>query len=368
MRRFFFLFLIFTLAFTLTACSDKGGDELIIAVPVPKEYALENTTFLDGVVLAKREIEEMDLPVTLRVQVDDDHGNFSDAVVLAQSYIDDPTVIGVIGHWFSDVCMPLSNMYRQGEKLLLIPMVSVSRMTEPPSDYLFRIIPNDDQVSHAMCDYAQAKDTKRAVIYYEDSDYGFSMSAEMERYAETLGIKIVDRICAPGDLELSDLSRKWAALEYDTVFVVANVNEGTSFVNRLTDLGFTGRYVCSDGMDVDSVLTELNANSNEVVIATTFNNEISSPEMRDFISRFREEFGKEPDFWSVQGYDSVMLIAKAVRDGDVRTSKQLSAYLSAAETIGSVYGSERFNERHELVGRAVYMKAIGEGEFYFEGN
>jgi branched-chain amino acid transport system substrate-binding protein len=355
------------LALSLTACGEKGGDALIVAVPTPKDFALENTTFLEGVALAEREIEEMNLPVKLRVQVDDDRGDFSDAVVLAQSYIDDPAVIGVVGHWFSDICLPLSSMYRQGGKLLLVPTVSVSSMTDPPSDYLFRNISNDDQVSHVMCDYARKKGAKRAVVCYEDSDYGFSMSAELERYAETVGMKVVDRVCAPGDFELPDLSRKWTALEYDTVFVVANVEEGASFINELSELGFAGRYVCSDGMDIDSALTVLNANPNEVAIATTFNSESSAPGLRDFMNQFRAEFDQEPDFWGVQGYDSVMLIAEAVRDGDVRTSEQLSAYLSAAETIDSVYGSEHFDERHELVGRTVYMKTIADGEFHFEG-
>ncbi|MDR3239433.1 MAG: ABC transporter substrate-binding protein, partial [Clostridiales bacterium] len=195
---------------TLISCSSADkGEAYIIAAPVPLAFAQQNTCFLDGVKLAEEDIQSMDLPVSLQVQVDDDNADFSTAIALAQKYISNPSIIGVVGHWYSDICLPISELYKKGEKTLIVPTVSISALTNPPSDYLFRNIPDDSQIARKMCDYAVNGGVKTAVIYYEDSTYGFRMSAGLELYANSAGIDIADRVCNPSmTRDLPDLLHK----------------------------------------------------------------------------------------------------------------------------------------------------------------
>ncbi|MCL2057401.1 MAG: ABC transporter substrate-binding protein [Oscillospiraceae bacterium] len=331
--------------------------QVVLAVPVPLAYAVENTGFIRGIELAREDIAAMDMPLSLEVRIDDDRGDFAAAVELAQEYINDRSVIGVIGHWFSNICIPISSIYTMSEQTLIVPTVSIPSLTLPHSGYVFRNIPADDQISIKMSDYAVSQGTKRAVVYYEYSIYGFEMSAFLEQYARSAGIEIVDRVRAP-DLgqELSILSRKWTALDYDTVFVVSNVEEGAAFVNALRARGFEGAVICSDGMDGASLNRLLGPDTGNLVVSSIFHSERPSEGIVRFQRRYAERYGTPPDVWAIQGYDSVMIVARAVADYNVTSSGQLSEYLSAADSLGSIFGETSFNERREIIGKSVYLK------------
>lgn len=366
------------LALALTAallgCGDRVAarpaeppGEVVLAVPVPLAYARENTGFLDGVELAEEEIAGWEMEVPFTIRVDDDEGEFAAAIGLAQRYIDTPAVIGVVGHWYSDICLPISDIYKQGEKLLLVPTVSLSSLIPSPSDYLYRNIPADSQIGRRMGDYAVRTGARQAVIYYEDSKYGFEMAAELEKYAGGIGLEVIDRVCEPIAAEVPALRRKWAAIGCDTVFVIANVQQGSAFINALRRAGYDGRVVCSDGMDSESVAGLLRPDEQNVVICSILNGDNPPAGVRAFQTRYRERYGREPDVWALQGYDCVMIVAEAVANHGVRTTEQLGAYFRTAADLGSVYGPTRFDENHEIAGKAVYLATVAGGKYRYIG-
>ncbi|MCL2055769.1 MAG: ABC transporter substrate-binding protein [Oscillospiraceae bacterium] len=340
--------------------------QVVLAVPVPLSFAEENTGFIKGIELAREDITAMEMPIHFEVRIDDDKGDFASAVELAQGYINDHTVIGVIGHWFSNICIPISSIYTMAEQTLIVPTVSIPSLTLPLSGYVFRNIPADDQISIKMSDYAVSQGTKRAVIYYEYSMYGFEMSAFLEQYARSVGIEIIDRVRAPDPgQELSILNRKWTALDYDTVFVVSNVEEGAVFVNAIRAFGFEGAIICSDGMDSASLIRLLNHGAGNLVVSSIFHSERPPAGIVQFQQRYTERYGTPPDVWAIQGYDSVMIVAAGVAEHGVTTSAQLSEYLSSAESLGSIFGQTSFNERYEIIGKSVYLKKLAGTRFEY---
>ena len=342
--------------------------QVVLAVPVPLDFAEENTGFIKGVELAREDIDAMETPVRLEVRIDDDKGDFAAAVELAQGYINDPLVIGVIGHWFSNICIPISSIYTMAEQTLIVPTVSIPSLTVPLSGYVFRNIPADDQISIKMSDYAVSQGSKRAVIYYEYSMYGFEMSAWLEQYARSVGIEVIDRVRTP-DLgqELDILNRKWSALDYDTVFVISNVEEGAAFVNALRALGFEGAIICSDGMDSASLNRLLGPGTGNLVVSSIFHSERPPEGIVKFQQRYTERYGTPPDALAIQGYDSVMIAAKAVASHNVTTSGGLSEYLSSADSLDSIFGTTSFNERHEITGKSVWLKKWSGARFEYIG-
>ena len=339
--------------------------QIILAVPVPLEYAEENTDYIRGIELAREDIAAMNLPVELIVQIDDDGGDFGIAVELAGRYINDSSVIGVIGNWYSGVCVPISSVYSIGQKTLIVPTVSVPSLNSPRSDYVFRNIPADIQISRKMCDYAKSQNTEKAVIYYEDSVYGFEMSAELQRYAFSIGIDIVDRVSSTvTEDSLTVWERKWRATDYDTVFIVSNVETGAHFINSIREIGFSGSIICSDGMDSASLARYLNPKVSNITVGSIYNSERPPMEIAQFIQRYTRQYGAPPDIWAIQGYDSVMIAAGAVSKG-ARTTEELREYLSAVDSLGSIFGVTSFDENHEIIGKFVYMKKWVDDRFVY---
>lgn len=361
-----------------TACTDQVRQalsdfmglseitEVTLGIAVPYAYVQENTGFLNGVELARSEIEAMDMPVKLNLRIDDDKGDFSEAVVLAQTYIADSSIIGVVGHWYSDICASIASIYMTGKTPLLVPTVSVSSLTDDASGYIFSNIPSEQQIGQKMCNFMLEQGGQTAVIYYEDSVYGFMLSASIEKYADSLGIKVIDRICEPTlDKELPALEKQWSAMDYDTVFVVSNVQEGVSFINKLRALGYDGRIICSDSMDSESLTTLLEDVEHSIVVCSIFNNTLSTPGIKRVQQNYINRFHKEPDVWALQGYDSVMLTANAVAHHQVRSKEQLAVYFQNAEALDSIFGKTYFSRNGEMIGKEVYLKMIQNGEVQF---
>jgi len=337
----------------------------ILAVPVPLEYAEKNTDYIRGIELAREDIAAMDMQPELIIQIDDDGGDFGRAVELAGKYINDSSVIGVVGHWYSGICVPISSVYSIGQKTLIVPTVSVPSLTSPSSEYVFRNIPADTQISKKMCDYAKSQNTEKAVIYYEDSVYGFEMSAELQRYAFSIGIDVVDRVSsAIIEDSLTLWERKWRAADYDTVFIVGNVEIGAGFINEVRGVGFSGSIICSDGMDSAALARYLSPGTSDITVSSITNSETPPQGIAQFVKRYMDRYGTSPDIWAIQGYDSAMIVAKAVSTG-LKTTEELSEYLSTSDSLGSIFGPTSFDENHEIVGKSVYMKKWAGNKFEY---
>ncbi len=337
-----------------------------IKVAVPLEYAKQYTAFLGGVELATEDIAQLGSPVDISVEVDDDRGSFSSAIDLVQGYAADPAVIGVVGHWYSDICSSVTDLYNRSNKTLVVPTVSMTGLATEDTPYIFQNIPSDRQIGKALCDYAAAKGISSVVIYYEDSAYGFTMSAEVEKYCSSLGITVCDRISGlVRERDMVDAKRKWDAAGYEAVILISNVEEGAVFVNRLRALGSDAMVLCGDGMDSESLPKLLAGDAGELYVASINNSETAKEGLIDFRERYEKKYGTQPDVWAFQGYDSVMLIAHAVAEHGVTTSEGLRDYLESAREIDSIFGTLRFNLSHEVEGKSIYLMKVSRSGMEF---
>jgi branched-chain amino acid transport system substrate-binding protein len=349
-------------AVALSACKATEDAVPTLAIAVPLAYADANTMYLQGIELAKEDIAARG--IGLNVVVDDDKGEFSEAVVLAQKYIADPNVIGVVGHWYSDICVSVADLYKNGGKVLIVPTVSVPTLLSKNSNYVFRNVPSDSRISKVMADKAIADGATKALIYYEDSTYGFRMSTELESYIENKGFNIIDKVCAPSIKKLPELLATWEAVGYDTVFVIANVTEGYEFIEYLDTHGFNGRFICSDGLDTSDVSDRLSGTP-DLTVCSIFDDEVNPPAgIKEFGTRFADKYGEKPDWFAIIGYDCVMIAAEAVNSG-ISTTDELNDYFQSATDLSSIFGITHFDETHEIVGKEIYLKSYANGKLNF---
>ena len=359
--------------------SGPGSERPTLAVTVPLSGGGVATDslpaylreYVNGVQLAVEEIATWDMPVPLNIRIDHDDGDFGSAAELTGAYVLDPSIIGVVAYWGSSVMVPLSTVYDTGQKTLIASIASVPSLTQNPSDYLLRNIPDDGQISKKMSDHAKMQGIKRAVIYYEDSLYGFEMAAALESYAADIGINIVDKLCSPHlERELPALEQKWRAIGCEAVFLVSTLDEGVAFLNALYGLGFAGSVICSNGLDDAALPQYLHtwaADMGELIVCSTL--KLGQPEqtalMADFIKNYQARYGTPPDSWAALGYDSVIIAARAIVEHNINSTDELSAYLRTADSLGGLYEGAVFDERGNIQGQPIYLKRLTEVGFEY---
>ncbi|GAB6181635.1 ABC transporter substrate-binding protein [Desulfotomaculum defluvii] len=372
------LFVCMLLLCMLTGCFDANlakqrekqagkGDSIIIGVPVPREFTEKNTGFLKGIALALEDINSRGVNgKKIKLEIVDDKAVFKNAVDIAQRFSQNTHMTAVIGHFYSDICIPLAAIYEKAGMLEIVPTVSNPELTENNYRYVFQNIPSDKKVAEQMCQHALHEGYKKMVVYYEDSSYGRNLADAFESEAANKGITIIDR-CS-GFVNDNDFKRahdKWNALDFDAVFLALNMPEGAQFIKGFRKLNSSIPILSGDGLDVSNFTKVLGKDCEGVVIATISNPHNVKPELIEFSKQYKQRYGEEPDVWAVQGYDSLQLIAQAIEQTDSCSPPVLADYLRDMETMKLVSGDISFNEHGEIQGREVFMKKVVKGTFEY---
>jgi len=343
------------------------GDNITIGVPVPYDFAKNNTKFLKGIELALEDINSRGVKnKQIKLEIVDDRGVFKEAVDVAQDFSEDTHMLAVIGHWFSDISIPLTSIYEEAGMLVIVPTVSNPELVEKNYHYIFQNIPSDKKVAEQMCNYAREKGYKNVVIYYEDSSYGRNLADAFENEARNKDIEIVDRRSSiVNEVNFKGAYDKWVALNYDAVFLALNMPEGAQFIKEFRKLDANTPILSGDGLDVGNFIEVLGEDAEGAVIATIYNPQDKRQELKDFKAHYTEKYNEEPDVWAIQGYDSLMLIARAIEQTGTYSPKALASYLRDMEAMKLVTGSISFNDDGEVQGRSVYKKKVVDGEFKY---
>ncbi|BAY96219.1 extracellular ligand-binding receptor [Tolypothrix tenuis PCC 7101] len=162
---------------------------IAISAPIGSDVngALE---MLRGVAQAQNEINQAGgiNKVPLRVLIADDDNKADTAKKIAEELVKNPDVIGVVGHYASDVSLAAGEVYQAG-KLTAISPVSTSVKLTGFGNYIFRTVPSDSVAAKALADYMRSKLGKKnaAVFYNSKSDYSESLKLEFVKFLSQEG-------------------------------------------------------------------------------------------------------------------------------------------------------------------------------------
>jgi branched-chain amino acid transport system substrate-binding protein len=150
-----------------------------LAVPVP--IGTEVTTaqeILRGVAQAQNEINQQGgiNGVPLKITIANDDNDPETAKKIAESLVKSKEILGVIGHYASDITLAVAPIYEQNG-LVAISATSTSTSLSDVGDYIFRTVPSDRFTSKALAQYAlnQLNQPQVTVIYNSQSAYSQSL-------------------------------------------------------------------------------------------------------------------------------------------------------------------------------------------------
>ena len=115
----------------------------------------------------------------LKVQIINDDDNPEIAQQVAKSLGRDPEILGVVGHYSSDVTLATAKIY-QSARLVTISPISTSVKLSDISPYLFRTVPSDYLAARSLAEYMlDSLALKNAAVFYNSqSNYSQSLKSE----------------------------------------------------------------------------------------------------------------------------------------------------------------------------------------------
>ena len=348
----------------LAACGspDPGPIVLGAAGPWAEGYGAMNKR---GVELALEHLnarpEHKDRPV--EVVFRDDQGNGARAAAIANEFVENPTVLAVVGHVNSGAMVAAAKVY--DGRLPAVATTATSPDLTGISPWTFRVISSDSANGLQLARFAAKLGRRRVAILYENNAYGRGLTDAFTRHFAGDVIS-VDPIGDAGDQNLEPFVSYYRRVRPDLVFVAGTEASGITLVREIRRQRLEVELLGGDGWTGLSVDT---ANAEGVWVGTPFTAEDPRPDARRFVEAFRARFGYTPDGNAALAYDATMLLAYAVNKAgpDRAKIRRFLATVGPRQAYRGVTGVIRFHPSGDPIAKSFVMTRIRRGAMVVEG-
>ena len=185
--------------------------------------------------------------IRIEVLAADDQSSIEHGEGIARYLGTDSSVLGVVGHYNSDVTLAASDVYHTDGLAMITPIASHPALTERGLANVFRYTNRDDETGRAIAIYLHGSlGKRRAVVFQAASLYGRSMADEFVRWFTTLGGQVLTRL--PINQGERDFGRLVAGLPADLdLFFYGGSFEGADLLRAIRGAGFPQCFATGDG-------------------------------------------------------------------------------------------------------------------------
>lgn len=365
----------------LAACGgsggESGGDVIYVGVagPMTGQYAQFGEALRNGVALAFEEVNAAGgvLGKRLKMVVGDDQGRPNEGVNVARNFVRDPRgIVAVLGHFNSGVSQPAGVVYNEAGIVMLTPASTNPSVTSPDRPFVFRNLPNDAQNGEMLAQFVvRDLGAERIAIYYANNEYGKGLAGVVEEKSKALGASVVDvaNYDPNTDEDFRPTLTAWKGKDLDAIVFCGENPKGAQLIKQAREVGIEAPFAGGDGIASHELWTIGGEAAEGVFVVSYFHPENPDPEVKDFVKRFADRFGRPPDVWAAQAYDAARLLADAIARAGAADSAAIRDALAATDGWRGVTGPHRFRNG-DAVGKRVIITRVevtgpGEGRFAF---
>ncbi|MFP4661662.1 MAG: ABC transporter substrate-binding protein [Halanaerobiales bacterium] len=386
------IFIFALIIFTLIACDKNStttsenkvdnientttvGDSIVFAVVYPVEDVDDTTGIWEGINLAVDNINTEGGVKGREIKLIryDDQGSVTRGLEIAQSLAEDDKVTAVIGHWNSRVSIAAAPIYEKAGKLMISPASTNSQLIKNDYNYIFQQVINSDREGSEIAEFAARDNYKNVAIFYADDAYGRELADSFSETAKAIDLEVKDRISFLGsNLEARRLVKKWQALDVELLFLADALPSAGRSLNRLRDSGLSIPIIGGTGIDTEGFINNYGKAAEGSYVLTFFNPDSERVEINEFVNIYLDKFGKMPDPWAVQGYDTVNILYEAI--------KRVNPYVPSNEIPGvlaeeirqlgqwsGIGGDLIIGENGSIEGHRVIFKEVEDNRYIYLG-
>ncbi|HEX2676577.1 MAG TPA: ABC transporter substrate-binding protein [Polyangiales bacterium] len=303
----------------------------------------------------------------LKVVTEDDQSKPEEAVSAVLKLIKQNNVVAVIGEVASSRSLAAAPQCQQNKIPMLSPASTNPKVTEV-GDYIFRACFIDPFQGSTMAKFAMStlKLKKFAILTDAKNDYSVGLSQFFREMVKKQGGEIVaEESYAEGDIEFKAQLTKIKNTSPEAVFVPGYYTECALIARQAKELGLTVPLLGGDGWDSPKTIEIGGAAVEGVYFTNHYSEQEQRPEVKKFIDTYKQRNGgKTPDAMAVLGYDSMMIMADAIKRAGSTEGPKIRDALAATKGFSGVSGKISIDDKRNAQKSIVVLKIEG-GKFNF---
>ncbi|MDD2483516.1 MAG: ABC transporter substrate-binding protein [Eubacteriales bacterium] len=221
------------------------------------------------------------------------------------------------------------------------------------NDYVFRLCFNDSFQGVTMANFALNNLTAKSAVLIQDqsSDYAKGLAKNFVETFEAAGGTIVaTEGYVKDDKDFNAILTSIAAKDFDVIFLPGYYQEAGLIIKQARELGITAPILGADGFDSEVLLQLAGADAlNNVYFSNHYSNLDEDPMVQDFITKFKEKYGADPNAFHALGYDLGMYIADAIERAGSTDSDAIKDALASTENFVGVTGTFSMGADHNPI-------------------
>jgi len=378
MKKIIFLFAF--IAVTLVSCNKSGGEkpqaEEAATIKIGHYASLtgKEATFgteVDaGVKMAVEEINKSGglLGKQIELITEDTQSNPQGAGNAVEKLIGNDKVVAVIGEVASGRSL-IGGPICQRSKVPMVSPASTNEKVTQTGDYIFRICYIDPFQGSVLAKFAMDNLKKKTAALLKDNANAYSVGLTenfKKKFTEMGGQIVEEQSYQGGESDFKAQLTSIKAKNPDVIFVPGYYTETSLIAVQARQLGIKAPLLGGDGWD-SPVLTQ--GAAKDALEGCFFTNHYSeqdtSARVQDFIKKFSAlHNGGTPGAMSALGYDAMMIIAKAIKDGGKADSETIKNGITTLKDYQGITGNITIDANRNATKSAVVLEIKG-GKFTY---
>ena len=292
-----------------------------IIAPITGQLAKFGIDTVNAVQLAVDDAKKANLlpsNITVVVEQGDDAADPAKASLLAQKYIDETDMIGIIGPLNSSSAQSALPILEKGNLLMISPSTTNTKLGQQGFKTFFRVCPIDDAQGAALADViVNTVKAKKVYIVDDKSTYGQGLADQVQATLKTLGVTDIQRAqITPDDKDFNALITKIKAYGPDAFFAaIPSPSQYAAIAKQMQQAGYKVQLIGADGTrDVTEFITNA-AGATEGAICTTLGpllDKMTDPATVAFVAEYKAK-GWELSLFSGQTYEATNVLLQAIK-------------------------------------------------------
>ncbi|MEN6350763.1 MAG: ABC transporter substrate-binding protein [Syntrophomonas sp.] len=297
---------------------------------------------------------------------EDNKGDTAEIANIATKYITRDKVVAMVG----DPCTGLTKVaadIAQKNKVVIFSAGATGTGVVEIGDYVFRNTLLDQFAVPSVVDWmVNTKGWKKiAVITSMNNGYSTALTPVFKQAITDKGAKVViEDSINDGETDFTAQITNLKKAGADVLVFTGYYREAALLQNEAQKQGLDIILIGGDGLyGQDLIKLGKNAVEEKVIYYCGFSSDQPSPETAKFIEGYKKIYNEQPDMFSAQYYDAVMILAKAMTDAKSTDPSVFKNELAKLKDYPGVSGNTTFRADREPLKSPICLITIKDGQF-----
>lgn len=280
----------------------------------------------------------------LAIDFQDTQADPKQSVIVAQKFVADPRIIVELGDFSSTASMAASPIYQRAG-LIQFGFTNSHPDFTKTGDVTWSTSVTQTQASPALADFAvETVGVKKLAVFYLNNDWGKVSNELFTARIKELNAEIVaTQSYLPEETDFRSALTTVKDANPDGIILFSYQADGALLAQQIRDAGLNVPLVGSASLQSPEYITLGGKAVEGTYVLGEFTVKDPRPEVQAFVKKYREVHEEDPDLFATLAYDSVILVAEAIKIGGPTREGVKAAFPKLKDVPSIVYGNVTFD-------------------------